>query len=61
MFLTDFKCLHDFFLGMLTSVFPHYFSNNVSLTWPLSSSSQSNPPLPPERVRIVMVREAGKV
>ena len=61
MFLTDFKCLHDIFLGMLTSVFPHHFSNNVSLTLPLSSSSQSNPPLPPERIRIVMVREAGKV
>lgn len=29
MFLTHFKCLHDFFLRMLTSVFPHHFSYNV--------------------------------
>ena len=61
MFLTDLKCLHHFFLRMLTSVSPNHFSNNVSLTWPLSSSSQSNPPLPPERERIVKEREAGKV
>ena len=32
MFVTDFKCLHDFFYAcMLTSVSPHHFSNNVSL------------------------------
>ena len=34
MFLTDFKCLHRFFLRMLTSVSPNHFSNNVSLTCP---------------------------
>ena len=40
-----------FFIRTLTSVPPPpqppiYFSDNASLTWPLSSSSKSNPPLP---------------
>ena len=50
MFLTDVKCLHDFFLRTLTSPPPSHFSDNTSLTWPLSSSSKSNPPLPSKRV-----------
>ena len=48
MFLTDFKCLHDFFYARWLSCPPppSHFSDNASLTWPLSSSSKSNPPLP---------------
>ena len=53
MLLTDVKCLHDFFLRTLTSVLPpppRHFSDSTSLTWPLCSSSKSNPPLPSKRV-----------
>ena len=39
-----------FFYARWPPRLPSHFSDNASLTWPLSSSSKSNPPLPSERV-----------